>query len=205
MDFGKNCTVWGNFLSSFYRRDPWQPEYTSFGSYDQTIVLFVESCPDGTLYTGELGEMTEEEQNAKISEWYAWNLYESMDDNGIFTIINKTDPFTIKLFYEPIEKCVDEYCNAMEFTGNPDLTGIGVSRRGNSQHLSISAPQHPSSSLSGLRLLLRRGNPRHPLPHRSYNMVCRGEEEGEGEEAQPPGGTRRSRRWGRHRGIPQVP
>ena len=194
MDFGKNCTVWGNFLSNFYRRDPWQPEYSSFGSYDQTILLFYESCPDGTFYTGEFGEMAEEDQNARISEWYAWNLYRSIDDDGIFPINDTTDYFTFKLFYEPTDKCLDEYCNALEYTGNPDLTGIGVSRRGISQHPSIPASQRLSSSLLGLRLLLRRGSPRHPLSHRSYNMVRQGAQEGEEEEGeQPPDATHRSR------------
>lgn len=129
MDFAANCTTWGNFVSSFVEPNPWADDNVLLGSYQTTIELFEASAPVGTFDTGEFGNLTALEQRAKIAEWYTWNVYGTLipvDENLVQ--FNQSTPFWIHVGALPIEKCQDEYCSALGYTGNTDLTGVGVSR-----------------------------------------------------------------------------
>lgn len=132
MNFSNNCTIWGDWLGIVLTPD------TSLGDTTRLIgpsiwsgtALFITSLPDnGTDYQGN---RTIPEVYARISQWYAYNIFYQWNGTDDFSdgnwIINPD--FINNVVIKPALQCPDEYCHALAYVGNSDLTGIGVSRLG---------------------------------------------------------------------------
>jgi hypothetical protein len=124
MDFSRNCTLYGNFLASFLMPNPWDPTEYLGGSYYLSVLLFLYSVPDNyypsSYTTEEIQELYE-----TITRWYMHNINHHL--NPVTQIFETSDEFSEKVIWEPINNCPAEYCKALGYTGNADLTGIGVS------------------------------------------------------------------------------
>lgn len=123
MDFSKNCTAYGNFLASFLMPNPWDQRETIGGSYMLGMEFFYYSKPDTFEYPSESQEI--EAMFEQITAWYIRNIYDHFDPIDGYWY--KSDEFKKRVLWDPVYKCPAEYCKAVGYTGNADLTGIGVS------------------------------------------------------------------------------
>ncbi|KUI63423.1 hypothetical protein VM1G_10263 [Cytospora mali] len=134
MNFTRNCSYYGNWLSTFVQDNSWQKNETLRGSTLLIIEYFISALPNNnTLDRHNIFSIDNETVGVgnyfgKILEWYGWNVYNSMytTDNGTEDYIMMTDEFYDHVLIGPRDTCRPEYCKALGFTGNMDLTGIGV-------------------------------------------------------------------------------
>lgn len=119
MDFSRNCTAYGNWLASFLMPNPWQKDQKLGGSYPLSIHFVLESIPPGFEFNA-----TGQDLIVRISQWFTYNLYNRY--NKTDQLFYLSDEFFNRAIWAPTETCRAEYCKAMAYTGNADLTGIGV-------------------------------------------------------------------------------
>jgi hypothetical protein len=128
MDFSQNCTLYGNWVASFLMPNPWDPRSKMGGSIPLGIDYFVSATPSDFVIpdspSGEQALMME------INRWFTFNLYNHFNETDGFWYLS--DEFLKRAVSMPVVTCSKEYCKALGYTGNADLTGIGVSY---SQHL----------------------------------------------------------------------
>jgi len=127
LDFSKDCSVWGDWLGIVLTPDPAKPTDLIGPGYWSSINLFISSLPpNGTAY---MGNRTFSEVYGRINEWYSYNMYYEWNGKADFSegYYTMNPEFQTKVLVDPIETCQVEYCNAMAYVGNADLTGIGVS------------------------------------------------------------------------------
>lgn len=125
MDFAANCTIWGNWLSSVFLPNPWNKAETLGGSYVLGLELFADSSPVDFYDISLASNMTVSETFARISQWYTWHSYYYFNETE--DIWQYSPEFLSNVVFYPISECQAAYCKAMGYTGNADLTGIGVS------------------------------------------------------------------------------
>lgn len=160
MDFAQNCTVFGNWLSSFLMPNPWDTREKMGASFPLSIEYFLTATPSNFSYPE-----TPDDQQAlmiEINEWFTFNLYNHLNGTDDFWYLS--DEFLERAVWTPLEYCPAEYCKALGYTGNADLTGIGVSQmchRGSGMRL-INL---------GARLILRRSHTRDLLPVRIHSLA----------------------------------
>jgi hypothetical protein len=122
MDFSRNCTAYGNFLASFLMPNPWNPREAIGGSYMLGIQFFYYSKPDTFQYPNSSVEI--EALFEDITAWYIRNIYDHYDP--VTGYWYKSDDFLQRVIWDPIKSCPAAYCKALGYSGNADLTGIGV-------------------------------------------------------------------------------
>jgi hypothetical protein len=122
MDFSKNCTLFGNWLSSYLMPNPWDNRQVLGASFPLSLDYFLSATPD----TFTIPSSADEQQALilEINEWFAFNLFSYVDDDGYWYL---SDDFFNRAVWDPVGLCPAEYCKALGYTGNADLTGIGVS------------------------------------------------------------------------------
>ncbi|ROV87340.1 hypothetical protein VMCG_10696 [Cytospora schulzeri] len=115
MNFTQNCTLYGNWLSTFVQDSPWDPGMTLDGSAWLIVRYFESALPDNYTFPGD----------GTWGKYYGTILdcnYVDKNETGIWM----TDQFYDNVLMGPSEPCRPQYCMALGFTGNMDLTGIGV-------------------------------------------------------------------------------
>jgi hypothetical protein len=122
MDFSRNCTAFGNWLAAFLVPNPWNPTESLGGSFGLSITLFVESLPTDFKFPENSSVPV---LSGEIGEWFTWNLINVYNKSADTWDMNPQ--FQQRVFVDPIENCPVEFCKAVGYTGNADLTGIGVS------------------------------------------------------------------------------
>jgi hypothetical protein len=122
MDFSQNCTVFGNWLSSFLMPNPWDSHEKMGGSIPLSIDFFVSATPSSFVVPDAADE--QQALMLEINEWFTFNLYNYLNETDGYWYLS--DEFIDRVVRTPVEHCPKEYCKAMGYTGNADLTGIGV-------------------------------------------------------------------------------
>lgn len=122
MDFAQNCTVFGNWLSSFLMPNPWDTREKMGASFPLSIEYFLTATPSNF----SVPEAPDDQQALmiEITEWFTFNLYNHLNGTDDFWYLS--DEFLERAVWTPLEYCPAEYCKALGYTGNADLTGIGV-------------------------------------------------------------------------------
>jgi len=123
MDFSRNCTIFGNWLSSFLMPNPWDPRETMGASFSLSIDFFISATPDN--FTLSVDPDEQQAQLLEINEWFTYNMYNYLDETDGYWYLS--DQFIDAAVWTPLDYCPAEYCKALGYTGNADLTGIGVS------------------------------------------------------------------------------
>lgn len=127
MNFSNDCAIWGDWLGIVLTPDPSNPSSLIGPASFTGLDLFVASLPaNGTDYQGN---RTYAEIFSRISEWYTYNMYYDWNGSDDFTegYYTMNPKFLQNVVAEPANNCVPEFCSAMAYTGNVDLTGVGVS------------------------------------------------------------------------------
>ncbi|KAK2051565.1 hypothetical protein LY76DRAFT_584701 [Colletotrichum caudatum] len=117
LDFNRNCSHWGHWLSSMIQTDSWNPKETIGMSLPSAMVYYAGAMPDGYHTTFD-----------EVAKWFAYNMYHTPFPE------NATEPeyyifserFNNTVLLGPKSHCPKEYCKAVGYTGNQDLCGIGV-------------------------------------------------------------------------------
>ncbi|TLS23381.1 uncharacterized protein PpBr36_06475 [Pyricularia pennisetigena] len=130
MDFSKNCTIYGAWLTAYittYRFViPVSDKKAVLGPNLQLTPVFVGmALPDNfKLPEGSLRGKTVAEVNvdAELNSWFYANL-QRINANGTLVV---NEDFLRHTIFEPFDKCTTEYCTAIGFLGNADMTGIGI-------------------------------------------------------------------------------
>lgn len=127
-DFAKNCTLWGNWLATWFLPNPWDRYQGLMGGLAPSLMLIEGAFPPDVLSNIEQ-EMSSANITAKVSEWWTYTVWSSFtfENGGSAAELDMQSDF-VKYVLEPgINKCPDEVCKAQANTGNADITGIGVS------------------------------------------------------------------------------
>ncbi|KAB5517452.1 hypothetical protein GE09DRAFT_1230809 [Coniochaeta sp. 2T2.1] len=122
MDFSQNCTVFGNWLASFLMPNPWDPRERMGGSLPLSISFFLSATPDN--FTVPDTAEGQQDLMVEINEWFTFNLYNYYNFTDEFWYLS--EEFRERAIWAPLDFCPAEYCKALGYTGNADLTGIGV-------------------------------------------------------------------------------
>ncbi|CAK7271196.1 hypothetical protein SEPCBS119000_004477 [Sporothrix epigloea] len=137
LDFARNCSAYGHWLAAFIAPHPWTPEEALGGSIPFSIAFMTSALPPGWVFNGSsLGggaalNATEVVRSpagtayfGSVMQWFTAHMY---------TTYNATDDmwymdpeFADRVVWEPAYRCGREFCKAIAFTGNADLSGIGI-------------------------------------------------------------------------------
>lgn len=124
MDFAADCDVWGNWMASRYLPNPWNKSETLGGTYVLGINLFAAASPVDFYTIADQANLTIPEAYSGISQWFTWhtlNTWNETEGNW-----DTSPEFYENVIYAPFLQCTAEYCKSLGYTGNADLTGIGV-------------------------------------------------------------------------------
>ncbi|CAK7198225.1 hypothetical protein SEUCBS139899_000883 [Sporothrix eucalyptigena] len=138
LDFARNCSSYGQWLAAFIAPNPWTPEEALGGSIPLSIILMSHSLPPGWTFndssapnsTGGQGWAETIESPAgtayfsDVMQWFVAHIYHTYNaSNNLWY----ADPqFVDNVVWSPADKCGREFCKAIAFTGNADLSGIGI-------------------------------------------------------------------------------
>ena len=128
LNFSQNCTLYGEWLSVLITPNPWEPTLTLGGSITISILYLLSAFPEGWKAPAWAIEANATEADVFTAEMEWWT-------RGFFSYYNETDElywpdpeFVNRTIWDPKEACPAAFCRAVGYTGNADLTGIGVSR-----------------------------------------------------------------------------
>ncbi|KAI6579463.1 hypothetical protein MCOR06_010058 [Pyricularia oryzae] len=123
-DFSKHCEKYGNWLTAYttaYRGD----KKAVLGPTLELTPGFVwMGMPKNFTHAdGSVSDLSDIGLNGvtELNSWFLGNLQKT-DENG--TALN--EEFLFHTIFGPFDKCTEEYCKAIGFLGNADMTGIGV-------------------------------------------------------------------------------
>ena len=152
LDFAADCDAWGNWLATFIQPNTWDPATSLDGSFATSLVLYQAASESAFAASPALENTPHQKLAGDILGWWAYHLYGMviLDDNETVSVDQNAD-FMQHVIVAPSEKCPDEMCKAFGFSGNDDITGIGVS----SSHTASSCPSRICSQLlfSGIRCI----------------------------------------------------
>jgi len=127
LNFASNCTIYGQWLSALITPDPWEPNLSLGGSIALSLLYLSSALPNDWQLPSwaEEANITLVDLPTIAMEWWAMNF---------FSYLNETDQmfwpdplFLNRTIWDVKEKCPAAFCKAVGYTGNADLTGIGVS------------------------------------------------------------------------------
>ncbi|TLD17062.1 uncharacterized protein PgNI_00726 [Pyricularia grisea] len=125
MDFSKNCTIFGEWLTAYtttYRRD----KKSVLGPLLLLTPDFVKmALPDGFDSPYASLPQTKEVLLAYYADLNSWYLAKFLGYNEA-NVTKAEEDLLVKILYDPMDKCKVEFCQAIGFIGNADMTGIGV-------------------------------------------------------------------------------
>ncbi|WQF77305.1 hypothetical protein CDEST_02319 [Colletotrichum destructivum] len=117
LDFNRNCSYWGHWLSAMLQTDSWDPKTTIGMSVESAMEYYASAMPKG--YTTTFDE---------VAKWFAYNMYHTPvpenSESPDYYLFSKR--FNDTVLYGPKPHCPTEFCKAVGYTGNQDLCGIGV-------------------------------------------------------------------------------
>ena len=139
LDFGRNCSAYGQWLAALIAPNPWKPQEALGGSIPLSIVLMTHALPPGWTFndTSSSGGGSEPFNATATTEspagtayfrdvmqWFVDHMYATYNEtNGLWY----ADPdFVANVVWDPATRCTREFCKAIAFTGNADLSGIGI-------------------------------------------------------------------------------
>ncbi|TLD32709.1 hypothetical protein PspLS_01004 [Pyricularia sp. CBS 133598] len=123
MDFGKNCTVYGKWLTTFFTKNRADKKLFLGPNLADTPEFVLKALPDN--FSLEDPTMNGIVLTTELNSWFSANLAEWAetadieDENFLFSVV-------FKPIFKPIDNCKSEFCEAVGFIGNADMTGIGV-------------------------------------------------------------------------------
>lgn len=135
LDFARNCSAYGQWLAAFVAPNPWNPEEALGGSIPLTILLVSHALPPGWVFNetfgGDGGNWSQTIQSpagtayfGDVMQWLTSHMYKTYNETDDQWY---ADPaFVDNVIWTPADKCPREFCKAIAFTGNADLSGIGV-------------------------------------------------------------------------------
>ncbi|EPE02201.1 hypothetical protein F503_06117 [Ophiostoma piceae UAMH 11346] len=135
LNFSRNCTAYGQWLSAFISPNTWNRADSLGGSIPLSIELFNSALPEGWVYTSNqsgtptnwtLGVSTAAEQQyfGDVLKWFTTHLYSTYNatEGQWYVDIDFVD----NVVWDPADKCPNAFCKAIAFTGNADISGIGI-------------------------------------------------------------------------------
>ncbi|KAL1900970.1 hypothetical protein Sste5346_002032 [Sporothrix stenoceras] len=135
LNFARNCSAYGEWLAAFVAPNPWNPEEALGGSIPLTVLLVSNALPPGWTFNesfgGDGGNWSQTIESpagtayfGDVMQWFTsklYNTYNATDGQWY------ADPsFVDNVIWTPADQCPREFCKAIAFTGNADLSGIGV-------------------------------------------------------------------------------
>lgn len=133
LNFSSNCTAYGQWLSAFVSPNPWSPQDALGGSIPLSLALFTGALPanwtfvDGSNATAVVtagGTPGGSAYFGDVMQWFTTHLFYQLDPEDQLWYAEPA--FVDHVIWTPAEKCPREFCKAIAFTGNADLSGIGV-------------------------------------------------------------------------------
>ncbi|KAK2016735.1 hypothetical protein LZ32DRAFT_552304 [Colletotrichum eremochloae] len=117
LDFNRNCSHWGHWLSAMLQTDSWNPKETIGMSLPSAMLYYAGAMPEGYHTTYD-----------EVAKWFAYNMYHTPFPENSTTpeYYFFSERFNKTLLLGPKSYCPKEYCKAIGYTGNQDLCGIGV-------------------------------------------------------------------------------
>lgn len=130
MDFTANCTAWGNWLATWFLPNPWDRLQILEGGYSPTFTLIDSAVPEGIVARVLDGNssITLPKVLSKTHEWWSYHLYNmyEWDADGAVLDYDLDSAFWLNVMEPGMYNCQKEVCKAQAYTGNADITGIGV-------------------------------------------------------------------------------
>ncbi|CAK7211615.1 hypothetical protein SBRCBS47491_001184 [Sporothrix bragantina] len=138
LNFSRDCSAYGQWLAAFIAPNPWTPDEALGGSIPLSIKLLASALPPGWTFHdnssstgGEnitvLEAVTSSAGTAYFSDamqWFVAHMYTTWNETDQLWY---ADPdFVDNVVWAPSIKCDREFCKAIAFTGNADLSGIGI-------------------------------------------------------------------------------
>lgn len=135
LNFSRNCTAYGQWLSTLIAPNTWNKADTLSGSITTSIELFNSAIPDGWVFTSNASgtptnftldapTVYDTEYFGDVLQWFTTHLYSAY--NATEGQWYADADFVNNAVWDPADKCPNEFCKAIAFTGNADLSGIGV-------------------------------------------------------------------------------
>ncbi|KZL81740.1 c6 zinc finger domain containing protein [Colletotrichum incanum] len=117
LDFNRNCSHWGHWLSAMLQTDSWNPKITIGMSVESAMIYYASAMPKGYHTTFD-----------EVAKWFAYNMYHTPYPENSTTpeYYLFSERFNATVLYGPKAHCPTEFCKAVGYTGNQDLCGIGV-------------------------------------------------------------------------------
>lgn len=128
LNFAADCQAWGNWFATFIMPNPWSPAESLDGSLAMSLKL-MQSAVNPLLLTAAMTmNVTEAELAGETLGWWAYQVYDTvvLQDDGTY-MIDLESKFVENVVKAPSRKCPDDLCKAFGYSGNNDITGIGVS------------------------------------------------------------------------------
>lgn len=137
LDFARDCSAYGQWLAAFIAPNPWTPDEALGGSIPLSIVLMSNALPPGWVFNdtsvdgGVALNATEVVQSSagtayfsSVMQWFVAHLYATYNDTDGQWYADSE--FVDHVVWEPASRCGREFCKAIAFTSNADLSGIGI-------------------------------------------------------------------------------
>lgn len=80
LDFGANCSVWGNWLATFVLPNPWNPVESLDGGNSLTLQLMIASVDSVTREAAMSSNITMAEQAGEVMGWWTQQMYDMITD-----------------------------------------------------------------------------------------------------------------------------
>lgn len=128
LDFASDCEAWGNWFATFILPNPWDPVESLDGSLGMTLQLMESAVSPLVLDLVATANVSQAEVAGEALGWWANQMYDTVVEADDGTIkINTESDFIKNVVTKPSEKCPEALCKAFGYSGNDDITGIGVS------------------------------------------------------------------------------
>ncbi|KAL2109595.1 hypothetical protein VUR80DRAFT_2269 [Thermomyces stellatus] len=127
LDFASDCEAWGNWFATFILPNPWDPVESLDGSLGMTLQLMESAVSPLVLDLVATANVSQAEVAGEALGWWANQMYDTVVEADDGTIkINTESDFIKNVVTKPSEKCPEALCKAFGYSGNDDITGIGV-------------------------------------------------------------------------------
>ncbi|KAF6811401.1 C6 zinc finger domain containing protein [Colletotrichum musicola] len=127
LDFGRNCTAWGQWLGAMIQPDPWDPKHARGMSVDLSGILFLNAVPEGTTLKS-MGYHNLSDWFADVSWFFSYNMLHTPvpPPPELPNYWQFSPRFNNSIVWGPKPRCEADFCKAAGYTGSQDLCGIGV-------------------------------------------------------------------------------
>ncbi|EFX06034.1 hypothetical protein CMQ_4103 [Grosmannia clavigera kw1407] len=134
LNFSRNCTAFGQWLYSFITANSWDKQATFGGSVTLSLEMFDAAVPPDWSYLQNASDAQTATPDGRaaaatiyygrVLQWFSANLFWSY--NSTTASWDSSPSFSENVIWQPAVACPEHFCKAVAFTGNSDLSGIGV-------------------------------------------------------------------------------